>query len=103
MEHDSPSVRKVSHRQWQLLENFSYNHITVPKGFKTDGASVPRVFWRFFSPAGALFEAAIIHDHLYVTGKGTKHEADTLFYQMAIHYRVHKIPAKLAYYAVKYF
>lgn len=39
--------------------------ITVPKGFITDGASVPRVFWILFPPQGKYTPAAIIHDYLY--------------------------------------
>jgi len=39
--------------------------ITVPDGFLTDGASVPRIFWNIFSPFGSYFPAALIHDYLY--------------------------------------
>ncbi|AYV94403.1 DUF1353 domain-containing protein [Fusobacterium necrophorum] len=39
--------------------------ITVPKGFITDGASVPRIFWTLFPPQGKYTPAAIIHDFLY--------------------------------------
>ena len=39
--------------------------ITVPAGFLTDGASVPRIFWNIFSPFGSCFPAALIHDYLY--------------------------------------
>jgi hypothetical protein len=44
----------------------SYGTITVPTGFITDGASVPRMFWPIFDPfGGEYFHAAIIHDYLY--------------------------------------
>jgi hypothetical protein len=39
--------------------------ITVPVGFMTDGASVPRIFWNVLSPFGDYFSAAVIHDFLY--------------------------------------
>ena len=39
--------------------------ITVPKGFVTDLASVPRVFWSFLPPAARYSYPAIIHDFLY--------------------------------------
>jgi hypothetical protein len=40
--------------------------VKVPKGFISDGASVPRPFWSIFSPFnGDYFEAALIHDYLY--------------------------------------
>lgn len=38
--------------------------ITVPKGYRTDFASVPRVFWRLFPPGGAYRGAAVVHDWL---------------------------------------
>lgn len=59
-----------SSRVFSLLRDFRYyspKHgvITVPKGFKTDGASVPRVFWGLFDPFGPWFPAALVHDFLY--------------------------------------
>lgn len=52
--------------------------ITVPAGFVTDLASVPRWAWMLIPPDGPWVKAAIIHDYLYATG-GTgiwkKHEA----------------------------
>jgi len=43
----------------------SYGQITVPPGFQTDGASIPRCFWNIFSPFDATFGPAVIHDFLY--------------------------------------
>lgn len=39
--------------------------ITVPKGFVTDYASVPRGFWNIFPPNGEYAPAAVVHDYLY--------------------------------------
>src|SRR5258708_33483224 len=39
--------------------------ITVPVGFVTDLASVPRVFWSLLPPAARYSYPAIIHDYLY--------------------------------------
>ena len=44
-------------RRWRLQESFGYTlrtgrRITVPKGFETDFASVPRFFWRLLPPTG---------------------------------------------------
>ena len=56
-------------RIFQLTEPFRYlssiGTITIPKGFFTDGASVPRIFWNIFSPWGSYFSAALVHDYLY--------------------------------------
>ncbi len=39
--------------------------VVVPAGFKTDLASVPRLFTRIFPPYGRYSMAAIVHDYLY--------------------------------------
>lgn len=53
----------------KLLAPLSYTHkgwkITVPKGFTTNFASIPRVFWRLLPPRGRYNRAAIVHDWLY--------------------------------------
>lgn len=56
-------------KQWELLEDYYYEVngyiIKVPKGFITDLASVPKIFWSIFPPFGTYTPAAIIHDYLY--------------------------------------
>jgi len=42
--------------------------ICAPKGFITDFASVPRLFWRLIPPWGKYSRASVIHDYLYKTG-----------------------------------
>jgi hypothetical protein len=39
--------------------------VTVPEGFVTDLASVPREFWAFLPPTARYTYPAIIHDYLY--------------------------------------
>ena len=69
---------------WTLHEAFSYDSslgtITVPAGFTTDFASVPRLFWNVLPPFGRYGKAAIVHDYLYRTrGLVSKPVADALF------------------------
>ena len=56
-------------RIFELAAPFRYigsrGVITVPAGFPTDGASVPRMFWSIFQPFGSYFPAAVVHDYLY--------------------------------------
>ena len=53
---------------------------TVPEGFPTDLASVPRGFrWLVSKVTGV--EASIIHDWLYDQRIGTRKYADDLFYE----------------------
>jgi len=54
--------------------------VTVPAGFTTDMASIPRFFWRWFPPAGNHAAAAVVHDWLYRTRHGvSRFLADALF------------------------
>lgn len=57
---------------WNTDGDFTYTigdpadqkFVTVPAGFLTDGASVPRIFWDLFPPWGVYGQAAILHDWL---------------------------------------
>ena len=44
--------------------------IRIPEGFLSDGASVPRLFWRLLSPPidPQTIAPSIVHDYLYVNG-----------------------------------
>jgi hypothetical protein len=81
-------VRHLDGENWEILEEFSYHvgHvnsdevITVPKGFVTDFASIPRICWSLIgSPTGKYGKAAVIHDWLYRKGIGTRKRADDIF------------------------
>ena len=56
-------------RVFKLTSRFRYfstiGEIDVRAGTKTDGASIPRIFWPILSPFGEYFEDAVIHDFLY--------------------------------------
>jgi hypothetical protein len=53
----------------RLTATFRYRSsvgtIRIPKGFHTDGASVPRIFWSLLDPWSNFFSSAIVHDFLY--------------------------------------
>jgi len=49
----------------KLLGNSEFA-FSIPKGFETDFASIPRIFWAFISPTDDdLFVGAIAHDFIY--------------------------------------
>lgn len=50
--------------------------VRVPKGFKTDLASIPRLFWVLLPKSGPYDRAAVLHDFLYATNGVTKAQAD---------------------------
>ena len=99
-----PTVKQVSPNEWELCEDFEtdYNY-TVPKGFTSDGASVPRIFWWFIDQEGSAFYPAFLHDYLYRNKIGTKKDADVYFYQMCISYGLSKFKSGIAYLAVRLF
>lgn len=42
--------------------------IIIPKGFETDFATIPRLFWRMFPPHLKKYrQGAVVHDYLYMT------------------------------------
>lgn len=59
----------VAPYRWRLVEDFGYESkagriITVPAGFVTDFASVPRIFWPILPLSDAVYDkAAVLHDY----------------------------------------
>lgn len=57
---------------WAVCDGFYYYlrykdsvaWVYVPRGYLTDGASVPRIFWNLIPPWGKYGQAAIVHDYL---------------------------------------
>jgi hypothetical protein len=63
-------VRKLSEREWQLINPFVYNSdtvgmIIVPKGFVTNFGSVPRLPFMYAAFGGVGDQACTLHDWLY--------------------------------------
>ena len=53
---------------YRLCEPLNLCGMTVPPGFVTDGATVPRPLWWLFPPVGRYFLAAALHDYLLDSG-----------------------------------
>lgn len=70
-------------RLFELTEPLVYvgklGEFTVPVGFVTDFASIPRVFWPIVGPYGRHTRAAILHDWLYQSKIVSRSEADAIF------------------------
>lgn len=70
---------------WKLLQPLVYRSdrlgytLTVPAGFVTDFASVPRLPVAYLLTANRGHEAAVLHDWLYTTHAVERAEADALF------------------------
>lgn len=57
----------------------SYPLVTVPVGFVTDFASIPRAFWSALRPDGLYTYPAIVHDFLYWEQSVSREAADAIF------------------------
>lgn len=96
-------------RLFSLESSFRYigttDMVTVPAGFVTDGASVPRVFWNILQPFGEYFEAAIIHDYLYSPRNRfiTRERADAIFLEAMKEVGVGWLTRRTIYRAVRLF
>jgi hypothetical protein len=78
--------------------------ITVPAGFVTDLATVPRVLWPLMAPSGQHQLAAIVHDYLYqCVGAVSRFLADAIFRDLMAHLDVPLWRRVSAYYAVRAF
>lgn len=73
----------------------------IPKGFVTDLASVPRIFWSIFPPYGLYLRAAVVHDYLYANQIGDRKWADDVFYALMEAYEVEGWRRNLMYAAVR--
>lgn len=87
-------------QSWRLESNLVYlldgessaRAIIVPKGFITDGASIPRPLWWLLPAWGRYSRAAVVHDYLCILiGRGAPHvfapdrrAADAIFYQAMV-------------------
>ncbi|EAK1059721.1 DUF1353 domain-containing protein [Campylobacter jejuni] len=86
-------VKPYDKDRFEVIQDYEFALLSfkgiVPKGFKTDGASIPRLFWSLFPPfKSEYFSACAVHDFLcekansrtdYRTADLALKEAMTLF------------------------
>lgn len=103
-------LEMLGHYNWRVYEPFEFSLsddssdvISVPAGFVTDLASVPRIFWTLLPPDGKYAKAAIIHDYLYDNALRTKREADRIFLDGMTVLGVPRWKRTIMYYAVRLF
>lgn len=128
-----PIILNSGEPGYKLVEKYTYIwkakgttwQIIIPKGYKSDGASVPRLVWTLsgLTPDGLIRAAALIHDFIYdhsgqlpcgsfkyvVEGvwyncteiDWTRKEADQLFANIMKECGVSKFKRRVAYLAVR--
>lgn len=109
----NPLIVKVldNGAEYQLVEGFEYYreyrklpNIIVPKGFVTDFASVPRIFWSIFPPFGRYSKSAVLHDYLcklFHNGEFKRKDADDIFLESMQAVGVAKFTRYCLYYSVR--
>lgn len=109
-----PSVRPLSGTDYELAQKFLFRAtvdrvwdvvVRVRPGFRTDGASIPRLLWRVFgSPYDPdIFAAAIAHDALYCGEILPRKDADVAFLKMMARSGVPAKKRRLIYRGVRWF
>lgn len=81
------------------------DHYVIPKGFKTDLASIPSFLWPFIAPQYTSFVApAILHDYLYNCGNlGSRRWSDEVLYSALLSEGVDQFTSIKFYLAVRLF
>ena len=94
---------------WETAREFEYHVgqcpsiqvIRVPKGFRTDLASVPRPFRWLFPKSGKYNQAAVLHDWMCKFFYGTHRERCEIFLEAMEVLEVPKWKRVLMYWAVR--
>ena len=86
---DPLQVERTAYGRWRLLADFRYYSallgriVTIPQGFLTDFASVPRLPLMFWLVGDTAHPAAVVHDYLYRTRASSRAVADAVFREAA--------------------
>lgn len=95
----------------ELSSELKYHHsdgldFIIPKGFKTDFASIPRIFWNIIAPLGKHTLPSVLHDYLYTFGHSlgiSRKQADKIFFDAMIESHVARITANFMWFCVRIF
>lgn len=89
--------------KYRLNRDFTFGDFTIPKGYKWDGATIPRIFWSVIgSPFQPKFmRASLIHDYLYNSPEHSGKCIDSLFKQILIADGVSRTEANIMYASVR--
>lgn len=77
--------------------------VTVPAGYETDLASVPRLLWWLFPPHGKYRRAAVVHDYIYthLCHRFSRSEADDAFRRGCLECGCSRLTARVLHAAVR--
>jgi len=93
-------VYPMRNHRYKIIEDIQYYNVIVPKGYKTNGGNIPRLFWSILPPNDSeMLPLYIIHDYLCDLEQYKK--ADTYLYKVGLDLKVSKWKLKLVYYAIR--
>ena len=81
-------IKPTKNGKWELLEKFEYKIgsldsneiIIIDKGFVTNFASVPRIFWSIYPPYSPEYgKVAVLHDGMYSVKLFSRRKCDRIF------------------------
>ena len=98
-------------KHWTLEADFEYYtdinqeriYIKIPSGFRTDFASIPKIFHSFIEDKDKYNKAAVVHDWLYNTKMFDRKTSDKIFLEAMFVLGINKFKAYIFYYAVRLF
>ncbi|ALV24931.1 putative protein (DUF1353 domain) [Campylobacter iguaniorum] len=99
-----PVLKPVDKDRFELVENYSYQVLNIPKGYQTNGADIPRIFWSIFPPNSPEYlSAVVVHDFLCDRARKKEdfRQADKILYKMMIALEVSKWKCRVFYLACR--
>lgn len=92
--------------EWSVFQDMPYEAsfgtvYTVPRGFATDLASIPRFIWPIFPPFGKYTSAAVLHDYFCESDWISRADGDRLFLEAMAASNVPRWKRYLIYWAVR--
>lgn len=102
-----PCLIPTASGKWKLCDNMIVHvddtYHVVPRGFKTDLASVPRLLWSLYSPIDFnSIASGVLHDWHYCCQPNiTRKQADLIFYYGLREHGMSKGRSSLYYYVVR--
>lgn len=104
-------TERVSAGQYRLTAPLVYQdslngggiRVSVPEGFVTDYASIPRPLWWLYPPDGSYALPAVVHDYLYRNCRCSRFLADAIFRDAMRSVGVPVLRRIAIYYAVRFF
>jgi len=104
LDKDTDKVQLVEDFIVSFLLDGVYQKITVPKNYITDGSTIPRIFWRIYSPFYTEARwASCVHDYFYshLYTQYPKEVADLVLKEFMLHDGASEWTAGIFYRAVR--